>query len=129
MQGIIIAIVSFLSGITASLGLGGGFVLLIYLIAVANVNQMQAQGINLIFFLPIAAFSLIFHARNKLLDTRPLLPAIIGGLVGVCVGYGLGCLLGGEWIAKLFASFLLVVGLKELFHRKKTVTESPQKGS
>ena len=128
MQGIIIAIVSFLSGVTASLGLGGGFVLLIYLTAVANVDQMQAQGINLIFFLPIAALSLIFHARNKLLDTRPLVPAIVGGLIGVCVGYGVGRLLGGEWIAKLFALFLFAVGLKELLHRKKSVAESPQKG-
>ena len=54
---LVVGVVSLLSGVTASMGLGGGFVLLIYLTAFANVPQMEAQLINLIFFLPIGALS------------------------------------------------------------------------
>ena len=79
----ITVIVGFLSGVTASLGLGGGFVLLLYLTAIANMDQLQAQGINLVFFLPIAALSLIIHAKNGLIEKEPLLPAIGFGLVDV----------------------------------------------
>lgn len=128
MQYLIVGAVSLLSGLTASLGLGGGFVLVIYLTAVANMPQTQAQGINLLFFIPIAALSLILHAKNKLLDKKPLLPAILGGVPGVGLGFGVGCLIGAEWLSKLFAVFILVIGLKELFHRKKpdqSVTEDP----
>ncbi|MDD6236950.1 MAG: sulfite exporter TauE/SafE family protein [Clostridiales bacterium] len=115
-----IGIVSFLSGLTASLGLGGGFILVIYLTAFTNLSQIQAQGINLIFFIPIAVLSLILHSKNKLLDKQPLLPAILGGMVGVGIGFVIGNWLGSEWLSKLFAAFIFIVGLKELFHRKKT---------
>lgn len=56
MDWIIIGIVAFLTGITASMGLGGGFILVIYLTIFAQMPQLAAQGVNLIFFLPIAAF-------------------------------------------------------------------------
>ncbi len=119
MEYAIIAAVSLLSGLTASLGLGGGFVLVIYLTAVAGVAQMEAQGINLVFFIPIAVLSLILHGKNKLLDKKPLLPAVLGGVVGVGLGFAIGSLIGAEWLSRLFALFILIVGLKELFHKKK----------
>ena len=43
MQYLLIGIVSLLSGLTASLGLGGGFILVIYLTAFVNMSQIQAQ--------------------------------------------------------------------------------------
>ena len=118
MQYLMIGIVSLLSGITASLGLGGGFVLVIYLTAIANMQQIEAQGLNLVFFVPIAVLSLILHGKNKLLDKKPLLPAILGGAAGVGIGFGIGSLIGSEWLSKLFAIFILLVGVKELFHKK-----------
>ena len=124
MQYFLIGIVSLLSGLTASLGLGGGFVLVIYLTAFANMPQIQAQGVNLFFFVPIAVLSLILHGKNKLLDRKPLLPAILGGVVGVGIGFVLGNWLGSEWLSKLFAVFILIVGLKELFHRKQPVRKT-----
>ena len=123
MQYLMIGIVSLLSGLTASLGLGGGFILVIYLTAFAGLPQIRAQGINLVFFLPIAVLSLILHRKNKLLDKEPLLPAILGGVLGVAAGFGLGALIGSEWLSKLFAVFILLVGLKELFHKKSSSKE------
>ena len=124
MQYLLIGIVSLLSGLTASLGLGGGFILVIYLTAFVNMSQIQAQGVNLLFFIPIAVLSLILHGKNKLLDKQPLLPAILGGVVGVGIGFILGNRLGSEWPSKLFAMFILIVGLKELFHRKKAANKT-----
>ncbi len=125
MQYLIIGAVSLLSGLTASLGLGGGFVLVIYLTAIANMQQMEAQGINLVFFIPIAILSLVLHVKNKLLDKRPLLPSILGGILGVGIGFGLSCLIGSAWLSKLFAIFILIIGIKELFH-KKTNSNAPK---
>jgi len=122
MEMLIIALVSLLSGLTASLGLGGGFVLVIYLTAIADFPQMEAQGINLLFFIPIAILSLLIHHKNHMLEKEPLFPALIGGAVGVGIGFGIGALLGGEWLSKLFACFILIVGLKELFHKRKVIS-------
>lgn len=124
---LVIGLVSFFTGVTASMGLGGGFVLLIYLTAFAGVPQLEAQGINLIFFLPIAALSLIFHAKNKLIEKQPLLPTILTGVLGVVLGVFLAGVLGSKWLSKLFALFILFVGLRELFHKKPRKKFAPNK--
>ena len=50
MSTVIPIIAGFLSGLIGSMGFGGGGVLIIYLVVFANIPQLQAQGINLIFF-------------------------------------------------------------------------------
>ena len=59
MSWIVIAVVSLLSGLLGSLGMGAGAVLLLYLRVFGGVEQFEAQGINLIFFLPIAVLSIL----------------------------------------------------------------------
>ena len=58
MSFFVIAIVSFATGVFASLGLGGGMVLIIYLTVFVGMPQIQAQGINLIFFVPSLLFNI-----------------------------------------------------------------------
>ena len=45
----------FAAGALGAMGLGGGSVLILYLTLCAGLPQLQAQGINLTFFLPCAA--------------------------------------------------------------------------
>ena len=71
-------------GALASMGLGGGFVLLVYLILSDNSDQLSSQEQNLIFFLPVIAVSLIFHIKNKLIDWKA---ALICGLIGAAAVY------------------------------------------
>lgn len=118
MNWIFIGIVSFLTGMAASLGLGGGFILLIYLTIFADMPQLAAQGVNLIFFIPIAALSLVIHAKNGLIEKKPLLPAILIGILVVIAGAFLAKWIGSKWLSKLFGAFILVIGVKELFHKK-----------
>ncbi len=115
---LITCVVGFLSGVAGSLGLGGGFVLLLYLCAIAGENQLIAQGINLIFFLPIALLSLIIHIKNGLVETKPLFPSILCGAFGVCAGALLAFWLPVFWLRKIFAVFILLVGIKETFFTK-----------
>ena len=108
------AAAGFFSGLTASMGLGGGFVLLICLTGFMGVPQTEAQWINLIFFLPIASLSLFFHQKNGLPRTNRLLPSVLGGLIGAMLGVSGARLLGDANLSKLFAVFLAVIGLREL---------------
>jgi uncharacterized membrane protein YfcA len=118
----IILPVALLTGITASMGLGGGFILVIYLTIFAGIPQLQAQGINLIFFIPIAVLSLFFHIKNKLIEKQVLLPGILGEITGVFLGVGAAVLLGSWWLQKAFAVFVLLIGIREIigvFRHKK----------
>ena len=118
MNYLITAVVSLLSGVTASMGLGGGFVLLIYLTAFADTGQMEAQFINLVFFIPIGILSLYFHKRNGLIVKKAILPSVLTGVVGAIAGVILAGYLGNDVLRKIFAVFLLFIGLKELFFGK-----------
>lgn len=117
MNWIILAVVGLLSGICASLGIGGGFVLLLYLTAIASMPQMEAQLLNLIFFLPIAIVSLVFHIRHKLIDFKAVWPSVAGGFAGVFAGVWIASSLTNEWLSKLFALFILFVGIRELLSK------------
>ena len=57
-------IAALLTGIFASMGVGGGMILIIYLTVFGGFDQLAAQGINLIYFIPIALLSVILHSRN-----------------------------------------------------------------
>lgn len=116
-QILIATIVAFFTGIFASLGLGGGFILIIYLTVFANMSQIGAQGINLIFFIPIALLSIIMHNRNKLIDWNHVPICCIFGVAGAILGTLLALKLNSKTLTTLFALLLIYVGLKEVFHR------------
>jgi uncharacterized membrane protein YfcA len=109
------AAAGFLSGIIASMGLGGGAVLLLYLTLIANVPQQQAQGINLLFFLPCAMVALVIHGIKKQIEWKKAAVMALGGLPGAVCGWLLSGVFAPDILQKIFAVFLLFIGLKELF--------------
>lgn len=117
MSLLLAAAAGLLSGVCVSLGIGGGFVLLLYLTAAAALPQKEAQLLNLLFFLPTALISLWLHVRNRLVDFRTALPAAVGGAIGVLLGTWASAAVSEEWLSRLFAGFILWIGCRELFSR------------
>lgn len=107
-----------LSGIIGAMGLGGGAVLIIYLAVFAGTEQLAAQGINLIFFLPIGALAVIIYAKKGKIIWKKTLPIAAGGLLGTVAGIISARLLGGDLTAKLFGAMLIILGARELFIKK-----------
>lgn len=110
---------SLFAGAAASMGIGGGAVLLLFLTVFAGVGQRTAQGINLIFFLPIAVVAVLIHAKSGLIRYKSAAICIVFGLLGVAGGLWLVQAISEEWLAKLFALLLLAMGLRELVSPKK----------
>ena len=111
------AVVGLVTGVIASMGLGGGFVLLIWLTLFMDMPQRAAQGINLLFFLPIAVISVIMHLRAGLIDKKLVMSLVPGGIIGAVLGTLGSQLVGNELLRKLYALFLLAFGLRELFRK------------
>lgn len=96
---------------------------LIYLTSFAAIDQHQAQGINLLYFLPAAAAALPAHHKHGLLDKKVILPAILAGLAAAGLAAWLSSSLDTGLLRKLFGLFLLYVGLRELFHKDPDQSE------
>jgi uncharacterized membrane protein YfcA len=111
-------IAALITGVLASLGVGGGMVLIIFLTVIAGVDQLTAQGINLIYFIPIALLSVIIHTKNKMIEWRKIIPAIVTGLVGAVIGSLIARAVNRELLHTVFAIFVLLIGIKELFYKE-----------
>lgn len=123
MNLIIVFIVSLITGILASLGVGGGMILILYLTMFGDTNQLEAQGINLIFFLPIAALSLIFHTKNKLVEWKKIIPSLITGCIFALAFSLIAISIHTDILSRLFGGFIFLTGaymiFKEIKKRKK----------
>lgn len=115
MDWLIAALPAFFGAVLSALGMGGGGVLLLYLTAFRDTPQLAAQGINLAFFLPVAAVSLAFHIKNKLVDFKIAAVLIPAGILGVFGGSWLAGRLDEALLRKLFAGLLVLIGLRELW--------------
>lgn len=112
---------AFIGAVLSALGMGGGGVLLIYLTVFRDMEQFTAQGINLTFFIPVAAVSLAIHIKNRLVDFKLAALLIPGGLIGVYAGTRLADTLSDSFLRRLFAGFLLFIGLREAYNAYRTI--------
>lgn len=124
---IIDLLAGFASGVLGAMGLGGGAILLIYLALFKDVNQFSAQGINLIFFIPIAIFSVIMYAIKKQIKWKTVLWLVVAGLIGAAVGVWVSKVIGTKIVAKIFGGLLSVAGAFQIisaFKSPKNETDS-----
>jgi uncharacterized membrane protein YfcA len=109
------ALAGLICGLLSGLGIGGGTLLMVWMTAVLGMEQTQAQGINLLYFLPTALCALFFHGKNRLLRWRIILPAALTGCATAALAAWLATGMDLDWLRRGFGGFLLVVGLRELF--------------
>lgn len=111
------------SGIIASMGMGGGAVLIIYLSVFTTTEQLTAQGINLLFFVPIGLISVIIYTVRKKIKFKKIILLMIFGVIGSFIGIFITGVINSVWLTKGFGIFLIVLGLKEIFIKSKTKLE------
>ena len=117
-----------LAGIVSGMGIGGGAILIPVILWVTDVTQQQAQGVNLLYFLPTAAVALVTHVKNGNVETPVAKSLIWTGLLGAAAGALLALWLEGELLRKLFGGFLFAVGLAELYKGgKRQTTDGKEK--
>lgn len=107
-----------LAGTAGAMGLGGGSVLLIYLTVFAGVNQFTAQGINLLFFLPTAAFAVVVYVKRKVIEWKKIIPIMLFGSLGTVLSSWAVSYLSPDLIRKIFGGLIIVYGVTQLFKKK-----------
>ena len=118
MNFILSSIVGLMAGILASMGFGGGFILVVYFALFTDLLQKGAQGINLLFFIPITILAVILHIRNKLIDVKTALFCSAFGAAAVAGGFYVAQALDNTWLRKAFAIFIIIAGLRNILYKK-----------
>lgn len=106
--------ISILSG----MGVGGGGLLVLYLVFIRNMEQPSAQGLNLLFFIAASFSALIYHFKKRKIDKRLLLLLIIPGIIGAVLGSLLANVIDPLLIRKIFGWLSVISGMVVLFSKK-----------
>lgn len=112
-------IAGLLSGILGAMGFGGGSILIIYLTNISGTEQLAAQGINLLFFIPCALVSVIYNLHKRLISYKSALWLIAGAIPGLALGSLLVTSIETDLLRRLFGGFLVLSGLISIFKSKK----------
>lgn len=106
------------TGILTGFGIGGGTLLILYLTMFCNVSQINAQGINLIYFLPTAGSALITHIKSRRVVIRAVILAGASGVLAAILASFVASGIDMTLLRRIFGGFLIIVGISELFAKK-----------
>ncbi len=95
------------------MGLGGGTILMIYFLIVGQV-QKNAQGINLLFIIPISLIATVINYKNNLINKKILPMLIFGGIIGLSVGILALKYIDNKILKTFFSVFLIFLGIREI---------------
>lgn len=107
------------TGILSGMGIGGGTLLVIVLVELAHIEQRAAQGINLLYFLPVAAASLLAHIRSRRIRKHVFLLCAAAGTAAAVGGSLLAGSLKTGALRRLFGILLIAAGTVQILKRPK----------
>ncbi len=105
----------FLSGIISGMGIGGGMILIPALVFFLLLPQVEAQAINLWYFLPTAIIAIVLHAKNKNIELKKAAWIIAAGLPSAMLGAYCATWISRALLGKLFGVFIGIFGFKEVY--------------
>jgi uncharacterized membrane protein YfcA len=114
----LVVLIGFFAGIIGGMGIGGGTILIPSLIFFLGTKQHTAQSVNLISFIPTAFVAILIHLRHKSVEKRLVLKLILLGVIGAALGSFIAVSLNAQLLKKVFAGFLFIMGLYEIFSKK-----------
>ena len=116
---VILAVSAVVSGALASLGVGGGAILIVMLSTFLSFSQKLSAQLNLIFFLPIALVSTIIYHKKGLIDLKSVWRMALTGVVGAILGVAVAPYITADWLSRLFGVFLIFASFQILLKKEK----------
>lgn len=103
----------------SGMGVGSAGLFVAYLTLVCGVPQLQAQGLNLIFFLFSSGASMLLHLTRRTIPAGRVLIVSAAGILAAIPGSYAAMLLPEDTVRRLFGVMLILSGTAGLL-RKST---------
>lgn len=111
---IILIACTLVGGVIGGMGMGGGTLTIPLLTIFCSLTQHEAQAINLVAFIPMAAITLIIHTRNKLVEYKKVLPVALPALATSVACSFFALKVKGKTLAFLYGVFLVLLSIYQL---------------
>lgn len=121
------ALIGALTGVLSGFGVGGGTLLLLWMTAVEGMQQAQAGGVNLLYFITCALPAVFGHVKNGLIEKKAVLWCTLAGVPACIAASLLAAGMDTGLLRRCFGAFILVIGVKELFYRQKDSPKPAQR--
>lgn len=120
-------VVGILGGIVGGMGMGGGTLTIPLLTIFLSYKQLAAQGVNLIAFLPMSLVALFIHIKNHLVAFKSTWLLALVGCIFSLGGALVANNVSNALLKKLFAIFLIGLGIWQIIEMKKCKNQKVEK--
>lgn len=98
--------------LSALFGIGGGVVMVPFMVLLLERSQHLAEGTSLLVIIPTAIAGVIAHNRRGYVSFRLASILGIGGVLGAFLGARLALSVDGDALSMYFAAFLALMGTR-----------------
>ncbi|HEV3472536.1 MAG TPA: sulfite exporter TauE/SafE family protein [Actinomycetota bacterium] len=98
--------------LSALFGIGGGLVMVPFMVLLLDRSQHLAEGTSLLVIVPTAIAGVIAHAKRGFVDFRAAGWLAVGGVIGAIIGALIALASAGSTLQIYFAVFLVLMGAR-----------------
>lgn len=120
-------LIGLVGGTVGGMGMGGGTLLIPLLTLFLGFTQIKAQGINLIAFIPMSIIAIIINFKNHLVNFKKTWGLALIGAIFSFSSAILANHIDGSILKKIFAVFLICLGIWQFIESVKLVKKSKKK--
>lgn len=107
--------------LSALFGVGGGLVVVPFMVIALGRGQHLAEATSLLVIVPTATLGVIAHSRKGYVSFKHALVLAVGGVGGSYLGATLALTLDGDLLQAIFGAFLATMGVRTVIMGRRTV--------
>jgi uncharacterized membrane protein YfcA len=100
---------------SALFGVGGGIIMVPFIVLALDEPQQLAEGTSLLVIVPTAIFGALAHRRSGYVSLEHGVLLALGGVAGSVVGAIVALRISGESLQNIFAAFVAILGMRLVY--------------
>ena len=112
--------------LSALFGIGGGIVMVPFMVLLLERSQHLAEGTSLLVIIPTAIAGVIAHNKRGYVSFRAAATLAVGGVFGAFLGARLALSLDEDSLENYFAIFLAIMGIRIIIEGVKMMRNKDQ---